>query len=297
VDILVNGEPLALDMAGSGSLGDALATVDELLETAGKIIVDLKIDGKGLDPADFPRLKDNPLSSFAKVEIGAESLSAIKIKALSTLLELLALSGEAAAAESSADWPALASGLGELAEAFSGLFSSDELSFVQGMAALVAKTVDGAPDSALRAEVAAQAERMTILFKERLAEMERPEEELRKASALYAGLAAELRDVPVLLQTGKDERAMKAVLVFIEIFNKVIRIVPELGRTGLDTASIKVGDEELPAFYTTFNDVLRRLSSAFEDRDSVLIGDLAEYEVAPRMDAFLAAIEGALAAK
>jgi hypothetical protein len=297
VDILVNGEPLALDIIGKGNLGEALAAVDELLETAGKIIVGLKIDGKDLDPADYPRIKDSPIGNFSKVEIGAESLAAIKVKALSTLLELVALSAEAAAAESSADWPSLASGLGELAEAFAGLFSSDELSFVQGIAEEVAKAAGSPPGGELRSRIAAQAERVTLIFKERLAEIEDPENEFRKASALYAGQAGELKEVPVLLQTGKDERAMKAVLLFIEIFNKVIRLVPELGRHGLDTASLKVGGEELPAFYASFNDILKRLSSGFEDRDSVLIGDLAEYEVAPRMAEFLAAIEGALAAK
>ena len=50
---------------------------------------------------------------------------------------------------------------------------------------------------------------------------------------------------------------MKAVLYFIEIFNKVIRIIPELRRTGIDTASITVEGSAMPDFYGAFNGVLR----------------------------------------
>lgn len=299
MDIKVNGEPLALGKPLSGSLGDTLSAIDELLDTAGSIIVGLRIDGQTLDPEDFPRIKDRPISEFALIEVDAETQSAIKVKAISTLLELAALTGDAAAADSSDDWPALASGLGELAEAFAGLFSADELSFVQGAADLAARAAAQAPspDAATKSELAAKMASLSVVFRERLSEIQSPEEEMRKAAALYAAQAEELKELPVFLQTGKDERAMKAIFLFIEIFNKVIRLVPELEGRGLDTKALKIVGESLPEFYASFNDVLRRLSSAFEDRDSVLIGDLAEYEVAPRMASFFAAVEEALATK
>jgi hypothetical protein len=299
MDIKVNGEPLALGKPLSGSLGDTLSAIDELLDTAGSIIVGLRIDGQNLDPDDFPRIKDRPISEFALIEVDAETQSAIKVKAISTLLELASLTEDAAAADSSEDWPALASGLGELAEAFAGLFSADELSFVQGAAELAARAASQAPspDAATKAELAAKMASLSVVFRERLSEIQAPEEEMRKAAALYAAQAEELKELPVLLQTGKDDRAMKAIFLFIEIFNKVIRLVPELEGRGLDTKALKIVGESLPEFYASFNDVLRRLSSAFEDRDSVLIGDLAEYEVAPRMASFFAAVEEALAPK
>jgi hypothetical protein len=117
---------------------------------------------------------------------------------------------------------------------------------------------------------------------------------MRKTATLFRSQADELKELPVLLQTGKDERAMKAVLFFIEIFNKVIRIVPELEHEGLDTDKLSIDGETIPQFYNSFNEVLRKLSTAFENKDSVLIGDLAEYEVAPRMAGFFATMEEAL---
>ena len=87
---------------------------------------------------------------------------------------------------------------------------------------------------------------------------------------------------------------MKAVLLFIETFNKAIRVIPELKRAGIDVGSLSVDGQALPDFYSSLNEVLRKLSTAFEDKDSVLIGDLAEYEVVPRMRSFFAAMEEAL---
>lgn len=302
MEIKVNGESLSLESGTGSSLGEILAEADEILETAGAIIVGIKIDGKEVDADGFSAIKDRKGSEIGRVDIIAEALSVIKIKALTTLLELLSLSSESAGRERCDDWPALASGLKELSEAFSGLFSADELSFVQGFADLVGKAETMAACSGgtnavgkeLRDEIRQQAEGLGLLFKERLVEIERPVDEMRKAAGLYAGQAGELTELPVLLQTGKDERAMKAIVFFIEIFNKVIRLIPELEQRGLDTKGLKIGEENLSEFYASFNDILRKLSSAFEDKDSVLIGDLAEYEVAPRMEGFFKAIEGPL---
>ena len=73
MDIKVNGEPLALGKPLSGSLGDTLSAIDELLDTAGSIIVGLRIDGQSLDPDDFPRIKDRPISEFALIEVDSET--------------------------------------------------------------------------------------------------------------------------------------------------------------------------------------------------------------------------------
>jgi hypothetical protein len=74
----------------------------------------------------------------------------------------------------------------------------------------------------------------------------------------------------------------------------VIRIIPELRRGGVDTSRIMIGGAAMPSFYGDFNVVLRQLTEAFENKDAVLIGDLAEYEILPRMQNFFGAMREAL---
>jgi hypothetical protein len=322
--ITVNGAPVALEVKGNGSLGEILAGADEFLDRAGSVIVSLKVDGEDVGADEYARFAEMDSASVESVDIRAEDASAIRVHAIETLLELLAIakrSAEDTAAEDTAaedtaaedtaaedtaaatgapesagsvgDWPALRAGAQDMRDAFAGLFAADELSFVQLFAELLSRAGD-APDRASRIELSAQAGRIASVFEERLAELRLPVEEMRLAGKLFEARAAELGELPILLQTGKEDQAMKAILYFIEIFNKVIRIIPELRRQGVDTASISVGGSAMAEFYGAFNGVLRELTEAFEHKDAVLIGDLAEYEVLPRMRTFFAAMVEAL---
>ena len=295
--ITVNGAPLAIDVKDSANLGELLSGADDLLDRAGSVIVSLKVDGEEVDAEGYARFAEMPSSSVSIVEIRAEDAAAIRIRALETLLELLAIckrsAEDTAAEDTAAVWPGLRTGARDMKDAFAGLFAADELSFVQLFSDILDRAGDK-PDKAARVELSAQSDRSQEVFEERLAELRRPAEEMRAAATLFDARSGELADLPVLLQTGKEDQAMKAVLYFVEIFNKVIRIIPELRRSGIDTASIFVGGSAMPDFYGEFNGVLRQLTDAFEHKDAVLIGDLAEYEVLPRMRSFFGAMREAL---
>jgi hypothetical protein len=127
-----------------------------------------------------------------------------------------------------------------------------------------------------------------------MAELNDPVAEMRAAAVLFESRSRELADLPVLLQTGRDGEAMKTVLYFIEVFNKVIRVMPELAGAGVDTGVLRIGGSSVAQFYGEFNGILRELTDAFEHKDAILIGDLAEYEILPRMRTFFAAMDGAL---
>jgi hypothetical protein len=295
--IMVNGSPLALEVKEGSSLGELLSGADELLDSEGSVIVSLKVEGEEIDAESYSRIAGRQAASVTSVEIQAEDSSALRIRAIETLLELLDIARrhaeDAAAHGTATDWQGLRAGARDMRDAFAGLFAADELSFVQLFTDILERAGDE-PDKAGRAEVSAQAERLTALFGERQAELRSPAGEMRTAGTLFEAKAPELAELPVLLQTGKEDQAMKAILYFIEIFNKVIRIIPELRKRGVDTGSISVEGKGMPEFYGSFNQVLRELTEAFEHKDAVLIGDLAEYEVLPRMRSFFAAMREAL---
>jgi hypothetical protein len=296
--ITVNGTQIEMETEGAASLGEVLAQADELLDKAGSVIVSLSVDGEEIDADGYARCAERDASSVGSVEIRAENAAAIKVRALETLLELLAIAkssaeDEAAEAAAPVDWAGIRRGAADLADAFAGLFAADELSFVRLFVEVLGRTGDE-PDRASRIELSAQVDRLSLVFDERLSELRSPAAEMLKAAALFDGRAGDLAEIPVLLQTGKEDEAMKTVLFFIEIFNKVIRVLPELRSCGVDTSAIRVDGAAMPEFYSSFNEVLRQLTEAFEHKDAVLIGDLAEYEILPRMKGFFAAMREAL---
>jgi len=306
MNILVNGEPLDIETKPGATLGEVLAQADDLIEKSGSIIVGLKVDGMEIGAEDYAQAAARPADGSASVEIGIESGREVRMRTIGTFLELLGLASRAAESgqASAADWRALREGAAEIRDAFSGLFSADELSFVKRFSEVLEGSPapagdDGAgaiPSAAARAAIAEEAGRASSVFGERLAELRDPVAEMRSAGTLFDARAKDLADLPVLLQTGKEDGAMKTVLYFIEVFNKVIRLIPELRQAGVDLDAFQIEGQGLAEFYGAFNGVLRDLTDAFEHKDAVLIGDLAEYEILPRMRSFFAAMDGALPA-
>ncbi len=289
MEIRVNNEEIAIDQAEGDSVGDILTRADSLLEAAGAVIVGVSLDGLPLDPDGLQELGTRGAATVSRLDIAAEHSSDYRARAIELLLDIV---GKALPIPDEAALRSLHESLASLEESLGGLFPSDELAFIKGL--VEASKVRDEGDSEIR--FAESLAGFDAIFRERLAELRDPVGEFRRAASVYRGAAAELRELPVWLQTGKEGRAMQAVLVFVELFNKIIRLMPELGRKGVDAGSLRVGDLELPAFYAAFNGVLKELVQAIEDRDSVLIGDLSEYEVAPRMEGLFAAIGEAIPA-
>ena len=295
VQFTVNGAPLALDDTEGKSLGQLLADAENRIDKEGSVIVALKVDGEEVDAENYARFAEQIASSVGSVDIRAEDAAAIKVRAIGTILELLAIAKRSSedGAEAISDWPGLRASSRDIRDAFASLFTAEELSFAQLFADILGRAGDE-PDKASRVEISAQADALASVFRERLAELTSPISEMRTAAALFDERSSDLSELPVLLQTGKEGQAMKAVLYFIEVFNKVIRIIQGLRRSGIDAASISVEGSSIPDFYGAFNDVLREMTDAIEHNDTVLIGDLAEYEILPRMRSFFAAMREAL---
>ncbi|MBI9103400.1 MAG: hypothetical protein JEY99_13360 [Spirochaetales bacterium] len=123
------------------------------------------------------------------------------------------------------------------------------------------------------------------IISELIREITSPLKEIINTAELLKKLIPPMEDVSVQLQTGKDKDAMKTVITFTELSQKLIRIYPFLKAQGiLDTSSAKIMDLPFDEFYKNFNTILLDLANAFGAGDSVLLGDLLEYEVAPRLD-------------
>ena len=122
----------------------------------------------------------------------------------------------------------------------------------------------------------------------RSVEIEHPAEALRAAAAELAGSSRDLAEVSLLLQTGADARAMAHIGRFTELLQSLLRTVGRLRREAPDAQPAEAG---LKGVFEDLNAMLRQALEALAARDTVLLGDLLEYEVAPRL-ASLSALLG-----
>jgi len=102
---------------------------------------------------------------------------------------------------------------------------------------------------------------------------------LRELGPRLAAAATPLERVPVLLQTGKDLEVFEtihALSVDLHEFFRALDLAPSLspGAQGLD---------ELARFRAEISPLLSGLLDALRKNDTIMVGDLSEYELAPRL--------------
>jgi hypothetical protein len=124
---------------------------------------------------------------------------------------------------------------------------------------------------------------LNTLFEERLRELRDPAGEMGRIAMLVDDICARLTEFPLDIQTGKDARAAETVNVFSGVAEKVFRIYRTLKIEGFPVTEITIDNTPINDYITEFSNTLNELLDAYERHDTVLIGDMAEYEMAPRL--------------
>jgi len=119
------------------------------------------------------------------------------------------------------------------------------------------------------------------ITEERLREIQTPVDEFSNLRPLLEETCARLTDLPLDIQTGKDARVSQTIQIFIGITEKIFRVYRQLEIQGYIPKS--AAEKNLTQQINDFNGAVKELLLAYERNDTVLIGDLAEYEIAPRL--------------
>ncbi len=102
----------------------------------------------------------------------------------------------------------------------------------------------------------------------------------------------DLLQVPVLLQSNKDLEVSNIVTSFVDHFNTICHTMSLCNLFPSRFSSFVIEDKSFSAFLEDFTPILNDLESSLTSKDTVLTGDLAEYEIVPRLQSFSKAIEG-----
>ncbi|MDR0709462.1 MAG: hypothetical protein LBF77_05295, partial [Spirochaetaceae bacterium] len=114
-------------------------------------------------------------------------------------------------------------------------------------------------------------------------EIEDPRREIAALGPLVQAVAGRLGDLPLDIQTGKDRRAAETVQLFSTAAGKLLRLLGLLKLEGHSPEILTVDGVPIFEYIGEFESTLKELATAYEAKDAVLVGDLAEYELAPRL--------------
>lgn len=294
MEIQINGQAIDFTLENEKSMGDVIDGIYEWLGSSGFWITSIDYDDKTIIP-DGERSdewKSLPIDSIDTLQLTILSRTEKHVQDLYTIHQYISLLKRA-----------LSAGNLQLVEDL-----KDELHYITEHIDFflnIGSNYGVALDQLVRTSGILEGElkppvkkligfcgNLLILISSLISEITDPFSELKAGARALSELIPRLSEVSVLLQTGKDQEAMGSVIEFTEISEKLIRLYHSIEDQGLsDLADVRIEELSFSEFYTQLNVILRELEEAFHSQDSVLIGDLLEYEIAPRSEKLLRFIE------
>jgi len=107
---------------------------------------------------------------------------------------------------------------------------------------------------------------------------------LRDFGNRMSGFVPQLKEIPVQLQTGKDMTVLETIHRFSLDLQGLYQVLPLIPLAGLPGESSTVDGIPFGEYPSELAPVLSELIKALEIKDTVLAGDLSEYELAPRIE-------------
>ncbi len=104
-----------------------------------------------------------------------------------------------------------------------------------------------------------------------------------KLSELFNELALQMEGVPVALQSGKNLEVSESIKKLADSIDQFCHIAT-LASLFPDTfTATSLGGMNFKDFFANFSPILKDFEDALQNNDTVMLGDLSEYEICPRL--------------
>jgi len=289
--ITLNSDPFDVTIENEKTLEELYTGISNWLIKSDLEITELVKDGEDLKLTNSSEWKNILLENIGKLDIVAISGSDRYISDLQTLYQYISLLQNAVTGSNNALISDLLSELKYVTSTLDSFLSKKDLP-IYGTLKLKECInnfqKENREELESRNKLIELLKNISLVLQMRIKEVTSPFSELQKTAELLKKIIPGISDVSVMLQTGDDQQAINSILTFIDLSEKLIRLFPflkEFGYTDISTKSID--SESFDDFYKGFNSILVELIDAFDINDSILIGDLMEYEIAPRVNKLL----------
>ena len=295
MEIRINEEIINFTLEQERVLGDIVDGIQGWLSTNGFTLTEIKKDNFRLQIVDRLEWQNDPIKDIISLDFTALHPMHIAYDKLVAIKQYLHLLQDSDVPDSLV-FLDLLKGAGDVAELIDEIIRPDNTSNTTYGNRLSSFLRPESSDGGILSidefsSLVAYAAELEGIVAGRLREISEPMSELKITAEYLAGSIKNLADVAVLLQTGNDREALAHLVTFVDLLQKTIRIVRYIGsQSVVNLAKIEIEGETLIGFGSALNGLLIELTDAMEQADTVLIGDLLEYEIAPKLEAFIEAL-------
>jgi hypothetical protein len=264
MDISINGKAADITLEKEKTLGEVLAGLESWLRDSGHRLSGLEVDGEKVDSLSLESFFKREVEKIGVLNLSTSSWAALAAEALGDLYGKAEKFRDCSFGERTAlkqDWE----------QSPGACFLSE---YMRDLYILAAGSFSGQ---------GVEPRELQKIIRERSTEIEDPRREIAASGPLVQAVAGRLGDLPLDIQTGKDGRAAETVQLFSTVAGKLLRLLGLLKLEGHSPEILTVDGVPIFEYIGEFESTLKELAAAYEAKDAVLVGDLAEYELAPRL--------------
>lgn len=111
-------------------------------------------------------------------------------------------------------------------------------------------------------------------------------EQLGTAIEFFEDYAQKTEEISTLLQTGKELEGLEKLAILVSYMENSIRVLTRIRMDGdIDIDGYQIEGVPFADFIQDFQKTLKEIITAFDNKDTVLLGDLFEYEIPGKVSA------------
>jgi hypothetical protein len=279
VNILINNENIDFTLDKEKNALDVYRGIAAWLESQDYYISEISLDGREIFIQNKDTLKDYAVDSVSRLEITALDRLQMTYRDLDTVRSYFRLYAQALKEKNGMVMEDLGNQYSHIRTNLPDLLMMNNYVFDTTLNRLMDDSgiLKGNSSSESEEELLNEWSRVDTLIEGRMGEISRPADEGFKTSLTLKRLVPRIEDVSLLFQSGKDREALDIIIVLTELLSKSVRILTQLSDSGTEL--------NLPGdFIVGLNGILSELAEAIDSGDTILTGDLAEYEIIPKIE-------------
>ena len=254
--IKINDLEIQFTLQDEKIVNDILKSLEEEFEKNGQSIDKILINGKDCNASNMEKNLSLEIKDVDSISVYTSPLYKLYYIALSGIKNLLnngnAKSTEADVKETEQDFSYIKSVDPEKADVLAKLFEEK------------------------------QYEKAQVLIDSTLGFLENPFTSILQTKKRIEIILPKVEEIPVLFQTGKDKEIIQNVAAFSELIATLLETIRLVNKIKIFPLSKNIGDKTIPEFLEEYNNTLSELINSIQTGDTVLTGDLAEYEIVPK---------------
>ena len=299
--LLINDNPVDMQLQGEQTAFEVVRQLDGWLAEQGHALIGLAINDEVVELA-ATAWRATPVSAIEVMAVDAPNQHQLRLANLVVLNEyaeslnsqLLALSnGQStlpAILEAIKRYPEVKPALSYLSDSQGNTGKPDGFAIETDRIFAESYQGDGSFNASILPLMARQVNAMMVLSADRINEATKPVHEARTTAAILQELMPRLGMVSTHILTGNAKEAFDTILQFSELLAKLLRLFWLMLENLAPGAEAPYSRQDLQDWARMVNECLNQITAALDGQDTVMLGDLLEYELPQHIEKLISLI-------